>query len=75
MAIEWAEKCVSFRRGPADRHAQQGKTIMKLASYRIDGEHLQPTRYGTSSDVQLWNTTSLAVQWALSRLPRGLMAR
>ena len=28
-----------------------------------------PTRYGTSSDVQLWSSTDLAVQFVLSRLP------
>ena len=50
-----------------------GLRHFELWSYRIDGERLQPTRYGTSSDVQLWNTTSLAVQWALSRLPRNVL--
>ena len=39
-------------------------------SYRIADERLLPTRYGTSSDVQLWSTTDLAVQYALSRLIR-----
>jgi hypothetical protein len=39
-------------------------------SYRISGGLLLPTRYGTSSDVQLWSTTDLAVQFALARLPR-----
>jgi hypothetical protein len=42
----------------------------ELWSYRIEGERLIPTRYGTSSDIQLWSTTDLAVQFALSRLPR-----
>jgi hypothetical protein len=42
----------------------------ELWSYRIEGERLIPTRYGTSSDVQLWSTTDLAVQFVLSRLPR-----
>ena len=37
-------------------------------SYRISSGRLLPTRYGTSSDVQLWSTTDLAVQFALSRL-------
>jgi len=31
---------------------------------------LVPVRYGTSSDVQLWNTTNLVVQYVLSRLPQ-----
>ena len=39
-------------------------------SYRISDDRLLPTRYGTSSDVQLWSTADLAVQFALSRLPR-----
>lgn len=42
----------------------------ELWSYRIANGRLLPTRYGTSSDVQLWSTTDLAVQFALSRLPR-----
>jgi hypothetical protein len=37
-------------------------------SYRISDGRLLPTRYGTSSDVQLWSTTDLAVQYALARL-------
>ncbi|HEX6106602.1 MAG TPA: hypothetical protein VFZ26_13535 [Gemmatimonadales bacterium] len=41
----------------------------ELWSYRIEGGRLLPIRYGTGSDVQLWNTTDLAVQYALSRLP------
>jgi len=49
-----------------------GLRHFELWSYRIDGNRLLPMRYGTSSDVQLWNTTSLAVQWAISKLPRGL---
>jgi hypothetical protein len=42
----------------------------ELWSYRIQGGRLLPTRYGTSSDVQLWNTTDLAVEFELSRLRR-----
>ena len=42
----------------------------ELWSYRIEGARLVPTRYGSGSDVQLWSTTDLAVQYALSRLPR-----
>ena len=41
----------------------------ELWSYRIEGGRLRPIRYGSGSDVQLWNTTDLAVQYALSRLP------
>jgi hypothetical protein len=42
----------------------------ELWSYRIEDGRLLPTRYGTSSDIQLWNGTDLAVQFVLSRLPR-----
>jgi hypothetical protein len=42
----------------------------ELWSYKIEGGRLLPVRYGTSSDVQLWNTTTLVVQYVLSRLPR-----
>jgi hypothetical protein len=41
----------------------------ELWSYRIEEGRLLPTRYGTSSDVQLWSSTDLAVQFVLSRLP------
>ncbi len=40
----------------------------ELWSYRIEGDRLLPIRYGSSSDVQLWNTTDLAVEFELSRL-------
>jgi hypothetical protein len=41
----------------------------ELWSYQIRNGRLLPMRYGTASDVQLWSTTDLAVQFALSRLP------
>jgi hypothetical protein len=41
----------------------------ELWSYRIEAGRLLPTRYGTSSDVQLWSSTDLAVQYLLARLP------
>jgi hypothetical protein len=41
----------------------------ELWSYRIEGGRLIPTRYGTGSDVQLWSSTDLAVQFLRSRLP------
>lgn len=46
----------------------------ELWSYRIDGARLMPVRYGTSSDIQLWNLTDLAVQHALARLPEPAAA-
>jgi hypothetical protein len=42
----------------------------ELWSYRIAQGGLRPIRYGTSSDVQLWNGTDLAVQFVLWRLQR-----
>jgi hypothetical protein len=42
----------------------------ELWSYEIKNGRLLPIRYGTSSDVQLWNTTNLVVQYVLSRLPQ-----
>ncbi|MDH4042849.1 MAG: hypothetical protein OEY20_05145 [Gemmatimonadota bacterium] len=41
----------------------------ELWSYRIDAGTLRPVRYGTSSDIQLWNVTDLAVRFLLDRLP------
>ncbi len=44
----------------------------ELWSYEVrsDGSGVDPIRYGTGSDVQLWSTTDLAVQYALSALKR-----
>jgi hypothetical protein len=39
----------------------------ELWSYRIENGRLVPTRYGTSSDIQLWSSTDLAVQYVLQR--------
>jgi hypothetical protein len=38
----------------------------ELWSYRIEGGRLLPVRYATSTDIQLWNVTDLAVQFALA---------
>jgi hypothetical protein len=40
----------------------------ELWSYRIEGGRLRPTRYGTTSDIQLWSGTGLAVQFGLARM-------
>lgn len=40
----------------------------ELWSYEVRDGRVVPIRYGTGSDVQLWSTTDLAVQFALSRL-------
>jgi hypothetical protein len=42
------------------RHAE-------LWSYRISDGRLEPTRYGSSSDVQLWSLTDLVVEFLLDR--------
>ena len=42
----------------------------ELWSYDVVGGRVVPARYGTSGDVQLWSTTDLVVQFALSRLQR-----
>ena len=40
----------------------------ELWSYEVRDGRVVPVRYGTGSDVQLWSTSDLAVQFALSRL-------
>ena len=40
----------------------------ELWSYEFRNGRPEPFRYSTGSDVQLWSTTDLAVQFALSRL-------
>jgi hypothetical protein len=42
----------------------------ELWSYAVRGDRVVPVRYGTGSDVQLWSTTDLAVEYALARLAR-----
>jgi hypothetical protein len=42
----------------------------ELWSYEVRDGRVVPVRYGISSDVQLWSTTDLAVQFLLSRLRR-----
>ncbi len=46
-----------------------GLSHNELWSFTIDGDTLRPVRYGTSSDIQLWNVTDLAVGFLLDRLP------
>jgi hypothetical protein len=42
----------------------------ELWSYAVRDGRVVPVRYDTGSDIQLWSTTDLAVQFALSRLKR-----
>lgn len=46
--------------------AASGLQHNELWSYQIADGALRPIRYGASTDVQLWNITSLAVQFVLS---------
>jgi hypothetical protein len=48
---------------------RSGLRHAELWSYRIEDGRLVPTRYGTSSDVQLWSLTDLSVQYLLAGLP------
>ncbi len=41
----------------------------ELWRYTISDSKPSPARYSTSSDIQLWNLTDLAVQFRLQRLP------
>ncbi|MDP3774351.1 MAG: hypothetical protein Q8Q85_08800 [Gemmatimonadales bacterium] len=52
-----------------DAVERSGLKDQELWSYEIAGDTLRPARYGSSSDVQLWNLTDLAVQYLLARLP------
>jgi hypothetical protein len=45
---------------------QSGLRHAELWSYTIENGRLVPSRYGTSSDVQLWSLTDLAVQYLLN---------
>jgi len=45
--------------------ARSGLQYAELWSYKTEGGALRPVRYGSSSDVQLWTLTDLAVQYLL----------
>jgi len=45
---------------------RSGLRHAELWSYAIENGRLVPLRYGTSSDVQLWSLTDLAVQYLLN---------
>ena len=46
---------------------RSGLRHAELWSYTIESGRLVPSRYGTSSDVQLWSLTDLAVQYLLNQ--------
>src|SRR5205823_13152204 len=45
---------------------RSGLRHAELWSYAIENGRLLPSRYGTSSDGQLWSLTDLAVQYLLN---------
>jgi hypothetical protein len=77
-----ASRIAAARGTPLERHIPELRAALdrvqsaadasgfqsELWSYEIRDGRLVPVRYGISSDVQLWSTTDLAVQFALSRL-------
>jgi hypothetical protein len=42
----------------------------ELWSYRIEADRLHPIRYGSSSDLQLWNLSNLAIEFLTDRKHR-----
>ena len=50
----------------SDAVDRSGLRHAELWSYTIENGRLVPSRYGTSSDVQLWSLTDLAVQYLLN---------
>ena len=55
-----------------DAVTRSGLKQAELWSYRLESGTLRPFRYGTSSDVQLWSLTDIAVQFLLAQVfPQG----
>jgi hypothetical protein len=52
------------------RRAVEGSGLKhnELWSYQIENGKLVAVRYGSSSDIQLWNLTDLSIQFLLSRI-------
>jgi hypothetical protein len=63
-AEDWIADALRRINDAVDR---SGLRHAELWSYRIENGKLVPTRYGTSSDVQLWSLTDLAVQFLLNQ--------
>jgi hypothetical protein len=74
LALQGAHGAAPSGPGPFAQAVQQIVTAVdrsglrhaELWSYRIADGKLMPLRYGTSSDVQLWSLTDLAVQYLLN---------
>jgi hypothetical protein len=47
---------------------ESGLKHNELWSYQIEDGKLVPVRYGSSSDIQLWNLTDLSIQFLSSRI-------
>jgi hypothetical protein len=62
-----AQQAADAERQVLEAVQASGLEHSELWSYRIEGTRLIPTRYGTGSDVQLWSTTDLAVQYLRDR--------
>ncbi|MBW3554730.1 MAG: hypothetical protein KY466_14545, partial [Gemmatimonadetes bacterium] len=54
-------------RATLDAVEASGLRHNEVWSYRLDGDRLQPIRWGNSSDVQLWNLTQLVVEFQRAR--------
>jgi hypothetical protein len=75
LALQGARAAPDGGPGPFEDALQRTGTAVdrsglrhaELWSYRIADRKLVPMRYGTSSDVQLWSLTDLAVQYLLNR--------
>lgn len=70
VRVPWIEELEDALHRTSAAVTASGLQHNELWSYEIRGETLVPVRYGTSSDVQLWNTTDLAVEFVLSTLPK-----
>jgi hypothetical protein len=65
-AAEWLDDAL---RRINDAVERSGLRHAELWSYGIENGRLVPARYGSSSDVQLWSLTDLAVQYLLEPPP------
>jgi hypothetical protein len=69
IPAEYADTLRSALRQIHDAVVASGLEHSELWSYRIEAGRLRPVRYGGGSDLQLWSSTDLAVQFLLARLP------
>jgi hypothetical protein len=53
----------------ANAVARSGFEYSELWSYRVENGTMKAERYGIASDLQLWSTADLAVQYMYSRMP------